>query len=250
MLADIAPIGLATAAHAGAPRRSRPFPAIVRLSAIGFAFIASAIFLLLYAMRRHLLYVLTMEDGWLEWAQAIAFLLSAAGFALLAIRRARSRLLCAGLALMCFFVAGEEISWGQRLFKYGTPPLLRRGNEQHEFNFHNLRGVNGSHRLIGLAITFGLSLVIPLAYHYLPRVRGWLRRIEAPVFPLWSNVLFGAAFLWMFIPRAFLDLPPLGRPSTDEIGELLIAIGYLASTAWLVLTPTASTRMGEVEPPG
>jgi uncharacterized membrane protein YidH (DUF202 family) len=38
-----------------------------------------------------------------------------------------------------FFIAfGEEISWGQHLFKFETPEMLESVNRQKEFNVHNL----------------------------------------------------------------------------------------------------------------
>lgn len=43
------------------------------------------------------------------------------------------------LALALFFVAGEEISWGQRIFGVATPEWLSQKNKQHELNVHNLK---------------------------------------------------------------------------------------------------------------
>ena len=42
------------------------------------------------------------------------------------------------LALLFFFVAMEEISWGQRIFGYGTPAGYEQINVQREANVHNL----------------------------------------------------------------------------------------------------------------
>lgn len=43
-----------------------------------------------------------------------------------------------GLALLFFFGAGEEISWGQRILGFQTPATLSQVNRQQEFNLHNL----------------------------------------------------------------------------------------------------------------
>lgn len=43
-----------------------------------------------------------------------------------------------GLAFMFFFGAGEEISWGQRIFGFRTPEPLAQANKQDELNLHNL----------------------------------------------------------------------------------------------------------------
>jgi hypothetical protein len=42
------------------------------------------------------------------------------------------------LAVMFFFGAGEEISWGQRIFGFETPETIAQANKQEEFNTHNL----------------------------------------------------------------------------------------------------------------
>lgn len=43
-----------------------------------------------------------------------------------------------GLAVLFFFGAGEEISWGQRILGFQTPETLTEVNRQEEFNVHNL----------------------------------------------------------------------------------------------------------------
>lgn len=43
-----------------------------------------------------------------------------------------------GLALLFFFGAGEEISWGQRIFGIQTPEYLSDINAQNEITVHNL----------------------------------------------------------------------------------------------------------------
>ena len=48
------------------------------------------------------------------------------------------QLIYLGLALLFFFGAGEEISWGQRIFGFKTPEPLAQVNKQDELNLHNL----------------------------------------------------------------------------------------------------------------
>jgi hypothetical protein len=48
------------------------------------------------------------------------------------------KLVYLGLALLFFFGAGEEISWGQRIFGFKTPDALAQVNKQDELNLHNL----------------------------------------------------------------------------------------------------------------
>ena len=78
---------------------------------------------------------LTSEDSVLKWPQFVGF----AGASILAFACAW-RLRRAGLPLLalayfvfgigCFFVAGEEIAWGQRIFGFETPETLEEINER------------------------------------------------------------------------------------------------------------------------
>ena len=83
--------------------------------------------------------LLTREDSWVENLTA-GFLL-VAGLLLFVTASAdkalrRGLYLLGGLALL--FGAGEEISWGQRLFGFATPEFLKTVNAQDEFNVHNI----------------------------------------------------------------------------------------------------------------
>jgi hypothetical protein len=84
------------------------------------------------------------EDYPVEWAQfagcvfvcVVAFMSVGP-----AIRQRRWALvgLLVLLAIGCFFLAGEEISWGQRVLGIATPEDFR-SNEQDEMNLHNFAG--------------------------------------------------------------------------------------------------------------
>ncbi len=86
-------------------------------------------------------YRLVAEDAWVENLTAVWFLL--AGCLLCATAGAvrssfrRGVYVLGGLALL--FVAGEEISWGQRIFGLETPAFLWDLNAQNELNVHNIR---------------------------------------------------------------------------------------------------------------
>jgi len=42
------------------------------------------------------------------------------------------------VALGCFYIGGEEISWGQQLVHWKTPAAIDVLNRQHETNLHNM----------------------------------------------------------------------------------------------------------------
>jgi hypothetical protein len=87
-----------------------------------------------------------MEDGWIENAQFSLYCLGA----LLSIRVCSVlyrggvfawALIYGVVGLALLWIAGEEISWGQRIFGLETPDWMQRHNLQHEMNLHNLPGV-------------------------------------------------------------------------------------------------------------
>jgi hypothetical protein len=66
-----------------------------------------------------------------------------------------------GLALLFLFGAGEEISWGQRIFNIETPPSLQEINEQDEITVHNIE-INGQDIPFefGFDVFWGLYIVL------------------------------------------------------------------------------------------
>ena len=82
--------------------------------------------------------------GVLEWGTVLILVpATVAGAASIPRLRgmARARLLrvwVALWALACLYFAGEEMSWGQWLFGWETPEVVRRFNDQGETNLHNV----------------------------------------------------------------------------------------------------------------
>ena len=85
-------------------------------------------------------HALTREDSWVENLTAVWFVL--AGLLLLVTALVERRFfrrcvyILGGVAMV--FAAGEEISWGQRIFGFATPDFLMHLNYQKEFNVHNI----------------------------------------------------------------------------------------------------------------
>ncbi|MEO3416702.1 hypothetical protein AAFO92_18785 [Roseovarius sp. CAU 1744] len=121
------------------------------------------------------------EDGFAEYGTALALLVGC----LILIRNALSLkgraapTLAVSLtffyAVLFFFGAGEEISWGQRIFGWETSEAMKEINRQDETNLHNIEigGVALTKHLFGPVLTVVILLylvVLPLLY---PRV-GWI----------------------------------------------------------------------------
>lgn len=84
---------------------------------------------------------IAQEDGSIEWATFVAFVM-AAGWLALVVRRISPSWWYQGatllLAAFCLVVAGEEISWGQRVFGFKPPDVFLERNFQQELNLHNV----------------------------------------------------------------------------------------------------------------
>ena len=84
---------------------------------------------------------LRSEDGPLEWLQFIEYLISSIVALLIFVRRKKKKeinsLVWLLIAFLSLIIAGEEISWGERLTGIGINSISDL-NVQGETNFHNL----------------------------------------------------------------------------------------------------------------
>jgi hypothetical protein len=84
---------------------------------------------------------LRSEDGPLEWLQFFEYVLSALLAFIIYARRKKKKeinsLIWFSIALLSLIIAGEEISWGERLTGIGIDTISNL-NVQGETNFHNL----------------------------------------------------------------------------------------------------------------
>jgi len=83
------------------------------------------------------------EDGVSEWLTFFSYVVSSGLMAYSVYRlwpekRWWAMVVLAGVGILSFVFAGEEISWGQRYLGYETPEALADENVQFEFNLHNL----------------------------------------------------------------------------------------------------------------
>lgn len=107
-----------------------------------------------------------------------------AGAVVLWYYRARLPLWLAGWVLAwtlaCLYFAGEEASWGQHYFHWGTPETLKEINDQQETNLHNIGTWfdQKPRTLVELWVVVA-GLILPLWWRWRPRpgsaVAGWSR---------------------------------------------------------------------------
>lgn len=174
----------------------------------------------------------TYEDLYGEWSQVYLYLAVAVLSGWLALRPAPWRALHLLLALLFFYGAGEEISWGQRLFGFGTPEVFDEYNLQGETNLHNfLTGpvTTWTNDVMEYAVAgalVGYGLVYPLLLRLGWPLACWVRRmgLAAPGLHLWPFFVTAAVF-------------ELGRFHFNEaeIAEILVGTAMMFMVAGHVL---------------
>lgn len=146
--------------------------------------------------------VYAFEDRLVEYGTAL-FLLVASGILVSNALSLRAKgltlaaLLTAFYGLLFFLGAGEEISWGQRIFGWESSEFFQENNKQMETNFHNLV-VGGNHltkTVFGSGLTAVILLylvVLPLLYPRVGVIRRLADRLAVPV-PGLRHTLFALA---------------------------------------------------------
>ncbi len=217
------------------------------LAIVGFAAILNSHFPDLY-------YFSIQEDEYLEWATfwgfllAVAVNLNAAHHYHNATKRFPWFLL--GLALFCFLVAMEEVSWGQRVFGYRPPAYFLEQNFQQELNLHNV--VDRDYRKLVLKlIIVGYGVVLPLVTLF-PFVGRALESIGITAPPIglvpafaatsilyisypWSHsgewvesmMAFGFLFVALEYRRRFSETRQVGPGWSKRIGTQAVIGGFM-----------------------
>ena len=191
-----------------------------------FFFLLCAYLILLYSRPTYQQLFGILEEGLFEWIQFLCYL----GAALVGLinfqmfRKRPSFVLQKYLMLLfilgCTFLAFEEISWGQHIFKWNTPESFSQINLQKETNLHNLIFIQGKIQVMAYIVVGwfgGLS---------------WLLRRESGTLTLKDLVLTEWFISSYFLPLAvfFTQLLYLfGRGNNhQETFETLLSFGLLA----------------------
>lgn len=165
------------------------------------------------------------EDGPAEWLQFLA----CAGACVHAVRVAWARRSIGGLplwswlllAVFCFLLAGEEISWGERITGLGLD-AIRSINAQEETTVHNIPAVQGfmHFAFIFFGLLFGYA-----GWRWFPRIDALPAR------------RFSLYFLPVALFYAYWDLSWITHGerirNDQEAIELLLAWGLFAHARWM-----------------
>ena len=134
---------------------------------------------------------LTVEDGPFEWITV--FMLFITGCLMLRrailLRNARTKifiLITAGAGLLMWFGAGEELSWGQRIFGIEASDWLKENNTQEDITLHNLKfGDVKINKLVFsklLAVgLLGYLIILPILTERKPKIKALTVRFAVPL---------------------------------------------------------------------
>jgi len=159
---------------------------------------------LLFYTDRSLFEKYVQEDGIAEWLTVAGLFLGSVvcfkRFVKLFYKKSRWFLaVTLGLSLFLFFAAGEEISWGQRIFGLSTPEYFQQHNAQQETNLHNLvvGGVKLNKLIFSVILVGLLSLflvVVPWLYQKSAGIKKVLDASAVPVPRLYQVMGFLLVF--------------------------------------------------------
>lgn len=180
------------------------------------------------------------EDGLFEYLTAFFFLGASIFFGLML--RHRLNIFYLGLAVLFFIGFGEEISWGQRIFGFGTPESLAKHNVQGETTLHNLEILNSSNfdstlktgwsKLLTVNFWYRVfcvsyGFVLPLMVLLVLPIKSVAEKFKIPVPSLVLGFLF--VLSWAIFKFVNSVLLPVGRDSHyyDTSGEIFEFISSL-----------------------
>lgn len=179
--------------------------------------------------------ILSQEDHLIENIQVVVLLLAAL-WALLFSRslfkkKIKTHAFIFGLtALTLIMVAGDEISWGQRIFNFQTPKQVAPYNTQRETTIHNLsffeKSVSTGYILLGLYGT--VSWIIQSRFKNLKKQPFYFY-----IPPWFSSAYYFIGFLYNFYTRINAN-HHLGIWS--EFSELMLYTGIMFTMYYLYKT--------------
>ncbi len=185
--------------------------------------------------------VLANEDGIAEWGQWFFLVGLVVIYARLAIalwqQKQRPIALLYLLAMVAvIFTAGEEISWGQRIFGWMTPGALDDINNQGETNIHNIGSILKIFNLVIMTVAF-IAALLPIVRWTTWRARARSIAGYALIPPAALIPAFGMEFAYRAIRYLFLPAPRYTLTKLSEIAELsfYFALFVFGVLAWRVI---------------
>ncbi len=177
-------------------------------------------------------WLLSFENGLVEITTFLLFSVSGLVACALAVKGARqgdARWVTFGLVgfgAVLLFIGLEEVSWGQKFFKWEAPEILANANAQNETTLHNLHFFQGKTEVMRAALCLGLMLggfvgsVAALRPYVMPRI-----------LVVWFGILLALALIELstdFLATHNNLALAFRAKIVSEVQELFIVFGIVA----------------------
>ena len=190
--------------------------------------IVSTVFLFYYSSSVYNLFV--EEDGIIEYSTAVLLLSVSIYFINKLLKKSKvissKNIGIILFSIIFFFVFGEEISWGQRIFNIETPLFFSENNLQSETNIHNL--MIGGVKLNKLIFTNGLFFIFlfyflagPYLYTKSNNVKSIINRFSIVIPKYSQSIIFICSTIIIYI---------FDHDRISEIWECLFAFTMLITS--------------------
>lgn len=191
---------------------------------------------------------LIQEDGFLESFQFILYFSASVTSFLTAIfmmgkKKRMYSLLFFLLAVGLFFIAGEEISWGQRIFQIQTPEALMRINVQKETTIHNISFFQSKLDYVYMLIGLWGCLAWVIVKKFLPKLfKQYYLIFPTPLLFFYFFAILRFYFLNKFVTFYYqlFTFERTGIGQWQEVSETILAFGF---TAFAVLSYVGARKM-------
>ncbi|NOQ65126.1 MAG: hypothetical protein GQ582_11505 [Methyloprofundus sp.] len=167
--------------------------------------------------------VLIAEDKWAEYGTFVSFFIAGVLLLLLASKQGAylPRSIWLVIGLLAIFIAGEEVSWGQRVFDIKTPSSIKQYNSQNELTLHNFKTFQDANKKLPAVLAYLILLwaLLSLALTLFMRpLKQTLLKMGIPVLPMKLVPVF------MLVPFFYLYFP---TAKADELGELFLGLAVM-----------------------
>lgn len=176
------------------------------------------------------------EDFWAENCTFISLAISGGVMIILALRYGirLQKVIWVIIGIVLIMAAGEEISWGMRIFGIQKSEMLREINSQGETNLHNLKAlafINSRLHEIIAYIFISWSIFSVMVDLVMTRLKDKICNLGLPLIPIkLIPMMFLPSYFWLFRPVV----------KSDEIGEMFFgiamaffAINLFSNFAWI-----------------
>ena len=212
-----------------------------KMKMISSTFVILFSWLLFFIFSKNEMINITAEDGLLE--SLTAFFLFSASVTFFLSNKKHNFFIYA-LSFILFFGAGEEISWGQRIFNIQTPDELKSMNVQGEITLHNLDIFNrtnfdnsyksGIRNLLTMDVlfrifSFSFGILLPFLVFHVNFIKKITIQLKIPVPPITIGIFFLLTYICLRLILVFVGTDLDTKLATPEVFE------FSASYIWFMI---------------